>query len=369
MRSSVEQAEPELRDRPYAFFQDGVALMAEAMRGVPRRVPVFAQLHEFVAEQCGIPRREFFRRPDVMVPAMLEVQAQFGLDVASITYDVYNIEAEALGQEIRWSEGGMPDIDRNAPLVRGRDDLRRIHTPDFDSVPCCRRVLEMHTLFRRLTGIEPTLSFCAPFTLATNLRGIEQFLLDIYTDPDFAQSLLDRLTAEVLAPWIRYQKRRFPGATRLSGVDATASVPIVSMPVLRGWVVPSILRLRETVGPEVGVANWVGERYLLHPEEMLELKLAVGPGALWGQDPDVEALGPAFYKDYAARHGVPLILGIGAAFLAGSDPAAVAERVRRYVEVGSRGGRFALYLCNLGASTPPENLRTAVEAAHAAPNP
>ena len=26
-------------------------------------------------------------------------------------------------------------------------------------------------------------------------------------------------------------------------------------------------------------------------------------------------------------------------------------------------------LCNLGASTPPENLRTAVEAAHAAPNP
>jgi uroporphyrinogen-III decarboxylase len=369
MRSSVGQAEPDLPDRPYAFFQDGVALLAEAMRGVPQRVPVFAQLHEFVAEQCDIPRREFFRRPDVMVPAMLEVQAQFGLDVASITYDVYNIEAEALGQEIRWSEGGMPDIDRNAPLVRDRDDLHRIHTPDFDSVLCCRRVLEMHTLFRRLTGIEPTLSFCAPFTLATNLRGIEQFLLDIHTDPDFAQALLDRLTAEVLAPWIHYQKGRFPGATRLSGVDATASVPIVSMPVLRDWVVPSILRLRETVGPEVWVANWAGERYLKHPEEMLELKLAVGSGALWGQDPDVDALGPVFYKDYAARHAVPLILGIGAAFLAGSDPAAVAERVRRYVEVGSRGGRFALYLCNLGASTPPENLRTAVEAAHASPIP
>jgi len=368
MRSSVGRAEPELPDRPYAFFQDGVVLMAEAMQGVTQRVPVFAQRHEFVAEQCGIPRREFFRRPDVMVPAMLEVQAQFGLDVASITYDVYNIEAEALGQEIRWSEGGMPDIDRNAPLVRDRDDLRRIHTPDFDSVPCCRRVLEMHTLFRRLTGIEPTLSFCAPFTLATNLRGIEQFLLDIHTDPDFAQSLLDRLIAEVSAPWIRHQKRLFPGATRLSGVDATASVPIVSMPVLRGWVVPSILRLRETVGPEVGVANWVGERYLLHPEEMLELKLAVWPGVLWGQDPDVEGLGPVFYKDYAARHDVPLILRIGAAFLAGSDPAAVAERVRRYVEIGSRAGRFALYLCNLGASTPPENLRAAVEAAHAAPN-
>jgi uroporphyrinogen-III decarboxylase len=84
-----------------------------------------------------------------------------------------------------------------------------------------------------------------------------------------------------------------------------------------------------------------------------------------GQDPDVEALGPAFYKQYALRHGVPLILGAGAAFLATAGPEAVADRVRRYVEVGGRGGRFALYLCNLGASTPPENVRAAVDTAHA----
>ena len=113
------------------------------------------------------------------------------------------------------------------------------------------------------------------------------------------------------------------------------------------------------------VANWVGEQLIERPEEMLDLKLLVGPGSLLGQDPDVEALGPERYKAYAVRHDVPLILGVGAGFLAGARPEAVAERVRRYVEVGARGGRFALYLCNLGASTPPENLRAAVEAAHA----
>ena len=88
--------------------------------------------------------------------------------------------------------------------------------------------------------------------------------------------------------------------------------------------------------------------YLERPEEMLDLKLLVGPGSLLGQDPDVEALGPELYKAYAVRHDVPLILGVGAGFLAGARPEAVAERVRRYVEVGARGGRFALYLCNLG---------------------
>jgi uroporphyrinogen-III decarboxylase len=212
--------------------------------------------------------------------------------------------------------------------------------------------------------MEPSLSVCAPFTLATGLRGIEQFLLDIYTEPDFAREILDRITDEVLVPWTRYQQRAFPGATGVSAVDATASPPVVNLEILREWVTPPILRLRKACGPGVATANWAGERFLADPMPMLALKLLVGPGALWGQDPDVEALGPAYYRQYADRHNVPLILGVGA-FLATADPAAVADRVWRYVETGGRGGRFALYLCNLGATTPPENLAAAVEAAHA----
>ena len=100
---------------------------------------------------------------------------------------------------------------------------------------------------------------------------------------------------------------------------------------------------------------------------MLALKLSVGPGWLLGQDPDVDRLGPELYATYAIDRGVPLILGVGAGFLASAHPDEVSGRVRRYLEVGARGGRFALYLCNLGASTPPENLRAAVEAAHAGP--
>jgi uroporphyrinogen-III decarboxylase len=355
----------ELQDGRYACFQEGVVLMAAAMRGATSRIPVYAQMHDFVAEQCGIPRREFFARPELLVPATLEVQARFGLDVAAVTYDVYNIEAEALGQSIRWSDAGMPDIDRDAPLIRDRDDLRRLRTPDFDAQPACRRVLAMHALFRRLTGIEAGLSFCAPFTLATNLRGIEQFLLDIHTDPGFATELLTRITDDVLAPWIMHQRRRFPDSTRISGVDATGSPPIVNLPLLREWVIPPILRLRELCGSGIAVANWVGERLLPNPEAMLELKLRAGPGSLLGQDPDVEALGPAFYKTYADRHNAPLILGVGAGFLAQARPADVVERVKRYIETGARGGRFALYLCNLGASTPAENVRAAIETAHA----
>jgi uroporphyrinogen-III decarboxylase len=78
----------------------------------------------------------------------------------------------------------------------------------------------------------------------------------------------------------------------------------------------------------------------------------------------VQELGPALYKDFAERNNVPLILGVGAAFLDSSTPAEIAQRVRQYVQIGGRGGRFALYLCNIGANTPPQNLRTAVDVAH-----
>src|SRR5512138_3716104 len=86
---------PTVHDPPppsFAAFQRGAARLAQALAGRGAGVPVLAQMHEFVAAELGILRRIFFRRPDVMVPAMLEVQARYGLDVASLTYDVYNIE-------------------------------------------------------------------------------------------------------------------------------------------------------------------------------------------------------------------------------------------------------------------------------------
>jgi hypothetical protein len=355
----------DIKPLDFSNFQEGAARLSRAMTGLADRVPVFAQLHEFAAEHLGIPRREFFTRPDLSVPALLQVQRDFGIDVASVTFDVYNIEAEALGQALVWADGGMPDLDRKRPLVRDRGDLAKIRTPDFDTAGRFQQVIRMNALFKKMTGLEPTLSFCAPFSLAANLRGIEQLLLDMHEDPEFARGLMDAITDEVLAPWILYQRHCFPGSTSISGADATASVPIVNLAVLRRWGIPPIQRLRELCGPEVSVANWAGERYLPNPTEMLDLKLAVGPGALWAQDPDVESLGPAVFKEFAVTHGVPLVLGVGAGFLALAAPSDVEARVRKYVEVGGRGGRFALYLCNLGATTPPANLRAAVETAHA----
>lgn len=347
----------------YTFFQEGIRRYKAAMTGQPDRVPVFAQMHEFVLSELKISPRKFYATPDLLVKGSLEIMETYGIDMPVLDYDVYNIEAEALGQEIIHTDTGMPDVDRTKPLIRDRSDLKKIRTPDFEKDGRFSTVLEMNRLFREMTGgMEETSGFCAPFSLAANIRGIEQLLMDIYIDPEFARELFDRVTEEVLIPWILRLKAECPGATGICGNDASASLPIVNPDILRDWIVPYVKRLREQCGPEVYVPNWVGESYLKKPEEMLELKCMACPGFVEGQDPDVEALGPAFYKSYANKKGVPLVLGVGAAFLALGSPSEIRDRVRQYIEVGGEGGRFSLYLCNLGATTPPENIRAAIQA-------
>jgi len=110
------------------------------------------------------------------------------------------------------------------------------------------------------------------------------------------------------------------------------------------------------------VPNWVGESLLDNPAEMLDLKRRVCPEFVEGQDPDVAKLGPEYYKKFAEKNGLPLILGIGAVFLATATPAEVTDRVRHYIDIGGENGRFALYLCNLGATTPAANVRAVVAA-------
>ena len=356
-----------MTSRPdFSSFQEGARRFDSAMQGIPDRVPVCAQMHEFAMQEIGSRPREFYRNPEMLVCGTLEVQDKFGIDVPVLDYDVYNIEAEAIGQAIVFGDDHMPDVDRTKPMIRDRDDLQKIRTPDFDNDGRFANVIEMNRIFREVIGgqTEATLRFCAPFSLAANIRGIEQLLMDMYTDPDFARSVLDRVVEEVLAPWILHLKKQFPRATGISGDDATGSLPIVNLEILREWIVPYVLRLKEICGPEIYVPNWVGEHNLKNPEEMLDIKRQACPGFVEGQDPDVEKLGPELYKSYAEKHDAPLVLGIGAGFLALASAVEVEERVRHYIEVGGRGGRLVLYLCNLGATTPRENVRAAIQAVH-----
>jgi uroporphyrinogen-III decarboxylase len=349
---------------PFELFQRGDQELKAALSGNIGRVPVYAQMHGFIFTQLGISPAQFFTQPDILVHNSLKMQAEYELDVSNLTFDVYNIEAQGLGQTIIFSDFQSPEIDRSYPLIRSREDLHHLQTPDFERTGRFSFVVEILKLHAALTGVQPVLRFCAPFTLVAMLRGLQTLIEDIYTNPKFAHELFTRVTDDVLAPYLLYQKAKLPTATDACGADATASVPIVNLNLLQDWCAPYIRRLQAKTGLNVTVNNWTGESLLKNPIPMMDLKLDLSGGLILGQDPDVAILTPEYYKHYSKERNVPLILGVGAAFLSQANQAEIRRRVQHYVQVGSRGGKFALYLCNIDAETPPENLRAAVEAAH-----
>jgi uroporphyrinogen-III decarboxylase len=110
-------------NKDFSSFQDGIKRFESAMEGIPDRVPVVTQMHEFAMKELGIAASRFYTTPEVLAAGTLEIQEKYGIDVPVLDYDVYNIEAEALGQEVTYSDIDMPDVDRTKPLIRNRDDF------------------------------------------------------------------------------------------------------------------------------------------------------------------------------------------------------------------------------------------------------
>lgn len=346
-------------------FLNGDALLQAAMCGPSECIPVYAQLHELSMAEQRIPARLFHTNPELLASAKLATADKYGFDLGYVDYGVHNIEAEALGQALVFFDDHFPDVDRAAPLIRTVDDLKRIKTPDFDRAGRFPMSMELLALNQKYAGLTPPLQFCASFSLAANRRGIEAPIFDLIDNSAFAQRLFDTLVENVIIPLIENQIAHSPQAASVGGSDATSSLPLVIFSIYRQWVLPSIQRLQADYSRPVFVPNWGGERYLKRPEEMLELKLLAAPGFLEGQDPDVKAPDPEIYKRLAEARDVPLVLGVGTAFLEQAASQKVSGRVQHYVEIGSSNGRFALYLCILGGSTPSANIWATIETAHA----
>jgi hypothetical protein len=94
------------------------------------RILLGAQSNDHSACLAGVSTRRFFTDADTFARVQLLVTKYYRLDVLSNFWDVYNVEAEALGQKIVYPPGAIPDIDRSEPLIRTPSDLDRLSPPD-----------------------------------------------------------------------------------------------------------------------------------------------------------------------------------------------------------------------------------------------
>ena len=329
-------------------------------------VIIGAQSNDHSAHLAGISPRRFLTDALLFTRVQLLVTEYYGFDAALNFWDVYNVEAEAMGQKVVYLQGKLPDIDRSEALIGTPSELDRIKPPDPYKSGRLPWLQQVNKHYLEMTGRLERAYFTAPFSLAVNVRGYENLVQDIYLRPDFTHRLFCFLCDEVLVPHIEAM-RSAAGMPDLlmDGRDAWASPPLITLDMMDEYVVAYTERLRDRVGSKlVTRGNW-GDAKSRDIERFFSQKLRCSPGALSVLDPDLYAVGPERVRKFAEAHNASITAGVDAKLLQDGPVEAIVERIKFYIDKLARGGRCMIHLNQIPAETPPEHIHAAVAACHA----
>ncbi len=330
-----------------------------------RHILIGAQSNDHSARLAGIPTQRFFTDAAVFVETQLQVTEYYRFDTISNFWDVYNIEAEALGQKIVYHPGGIPDVDRTRPLIRIPADLDRLLPPDPYTSGRLPWVLEVNRHYLEMAGRLDRAYFTAPFSLAVNIRGYENLVNDMFVRPAFVHRLFRFLCDDVLAPFIE-SMRKDAGLPNLlmDGRDAWASPPLISLEMMDEYVVPYTERLRSNLGGDlITRGNW-GDAHSRDPERFFSQKVLCSPLSLSVLDPDLYEVGVKRVRKYASEFNLHLTAGFDAQLLRDGPVEAIVDRIKLYVDTLGRNGKCMIHLNQIAAETPPEHVHAAVSACH-----
>jgi uroporphyrinogen-III decarboxylase len=323
------------------------------------KVSITAFMNDYVINYFHINPKVFLGHPEIFIKSNIDISEKYGFDSPPFSYDVYNIEAEALGRELRWLDGALPEINPSRRLLDNLDDFKKLKAPTPGKTG---RMSFVSEVIRRCSdkGIKYTIRFCAPFTLACNIRGYEQLMIDIWENPGLVDSFFLFLTDDVLSPWIEYQRGILGRKDYALGADAMSSLPLASLKIIDQFSLKYILRLQENLG-NLGTRAWRGESMLKDPRNLLDLKLKANPKFLDCVDPDVFNLGPEYFYRYAMEKNISLTFGIDPKLLTDGSPEEVSKRILNYMGRGCPAKGLTIHLMHIPVGTPEENITAAVE--------
>jgi len=336
----------------------------------PYQTEVHAQANELIPQLCKVPYDYMFKEnPVAMAEGMLLVWEYIGVDLLATYLDVYNFEAESIGAKLNFYEDHIPDIDRSDFLIKSETDLDKIK---WNGVKSGRfpYLIDFYKAVANYTGYEAFPLFCAPWSLASNIYGLENLIVAAMTDPGFVHEMLRRIIDDLQAPMYRELNEILPGLRTADLVDAWCSPPMVTYELVSEFLLPYLERLSEKIGIEGVVAAdgglWGASLYTGEMrEKYLELTVKAGGNlAVASYDPDVEIIGPRTLRRYADKCGLPLTLGYGAAKLQLRSAAEIAEDIKEYTLAGKDGNTpSVLFLNSIGPHTLPDKIHTAVASA------
>jgi uroporphyrinogen decarboxylase len=212
------------------------------------RIPFTPVIYEHAARFVGRTPWEVSRDPELMVAAHRAAYLEYHHQVIAVAIDIYNLEAEAYGATVAASTpDAIPAIHHPLLASLAEGIALRPFDPLRDG-----RIAMMLAVGRRLKRDFPEadvrLPVGGPFSIAFNLRGINNLCLDAALNPEELAKMLMRL-AENQAVLCQAVAR---AGLDVAFFESAAAPPIISPKQFHELEMPALRRVLEIASNAVG---------------------------------------------------------------------------------------------------------------------
>jgi uroporphyrinogen decarboxylase len=293
----------------------------------------FPAVYEHAAKVIGKTPWEVSRSKELMVKAHRAAFELYHHTPVVVGIDIYNLEPEAYGAKIAEPDGaGIPSPD--AHLCE--DAAAVLEIPEFDIGRSGRLRLVIDAaceLKSLLPDAVVKVPVSGPFSLASNLCGLENLLCDALTEPETVEEVLKKLTDGQL---------RFCKAIAASGIGITffesaATPPLVPPHMFRNLVLPALRGLIE------GAAEFPGETVPCiiggNTEPILEEMLSTGTQYVICPGETNQA---AFMEKMKQHPDVMVRINMNPAVFCSGDPAAARKEADRVMRLAGERKKVCL---------------------------
>ncbi len=207
--------------------------------------PFVPSIYEHGARLLNKSPGEVSRSAELIAEAALTGFRTYDHDLVTVGIDIYNIEAEAFGCTVSRGEGkSIPGI-TDHPLAGDEADPGALSIPEPGPGNRLGLIVEAVDRVVHEIGDEVWVYACmgGPFSQAAELRGFENLICDMYTDPDKVHTLLD-----ATATLATEQACRFAAlGASVNLFESWATLPLIDPPTYEQYVVPYNKRIIEAV--------------------------------------------------------------------------------------------------------------------------
>jgi len=316
------------------------------------RVPFYPIVSGLAGELIGIDAKTYYTDHDRFADAHIALYEEIRPDIVALMGDLF-MEVDAMGAEVEFPEDDLPRL--RSYLLEDKGKLGSLEVPDPHKsgrmpayLGACRKVSGA-VKESPVGGV-----ICGPWTLATDLRGAENLIVDTATDPEFVHELM-KFTMEISKSFAVAVKEAGAG---LSLSEAPASISLISPKIFKEFVLPyekeviSYLKERRT-SVTVHCCGFI--------EPIMEDLASMGAAAISMDEPS------SLEKMFEASQGRVVIIGNVSTnvFFSGTKDD-IEKEVRRCLAVGKeREGYILSSGCELSPRGTIERVKWFCEAASA----